>query len=70
MATIASRILALENGRKGRITVITILDGSTAALDAYKLSHRGKEPDRILTITIVDGIMDPLPLPDRSVRRG
>ena len=69
MATIAARINALEFGRKGRITVVTILDGSTDALDAYRLNHHGRDPNRILIITVVDGV-EPLPLPDRSVRRG
>ena len=69
MATIAARINALEFGRKGRITVVIILDGDTAPLEVYRLSHRGTEPSRTLTITVVDGV-EPLPLPDRSVRRG
>ena len=69
MATIAARINALEFGRKGRITVVIILDGDTAPLEAYRLNHHGKDPNRTLIITVVDGV-EPLPLPDRSVRRG
>jgi len=70
MASIESRIKALEDGRKERLSTVIVLDNDTAPLEAYKLAHHGLDPDRILTIVIVEGVMEPLPLPDRSVRRG
>ena len=68
MATIASRISSLENGRKGRVSVVVVLDGDIAPVEAYK-AHHGKNPDRVVTISIVEGVIDPLPLPSRDIRR-
>ena len=68
MATLESRVKTLENGRKGRLTVVVVLDGDIAPVEAYK-AHHGKNPDRVVTISIVEGVIDPLPLPSRDIRR-
>ena len=69
MASIESRIKALEDGRKERLSTVIVLDNDTAPLEAYKLAHHGLDPGRIVTISIVEGVIDPLPLPSRDIRR-